>query len=319
LQRLPLDRRAFLSGSAALAAAAMSGAVRAATGQPFFASRKLPIGIQLYTLGPDAQKDLDGTLKQVAAIGYKKVELAGLLGRTAKEFRASLDRAGLKCTSAHIQAKGGEGTFEGDLGKLAEDLKTLGVETAVMPMIAIPSRFGAPTKEEGFVGYLKRVAAGTTADDWKANADFLNAKGKALKSAGIKVGYHNHNYEFAPVGSTTGIEILLANTDPSLVTFEVDIGWVAAAGVDPYAFMAKHKGRFSLAHVKDIKADTKPNFSFQMDPAEIGGGVLDWKRLLNEAYAAGVRGFYVEQEPPFTRPRIEAAKMDYDYLAKVVA
>lgn len=297
----------------------MSGSAHAAVGEPFFARHKLPIGIQLYTLGPDAQKDLDGTLKQVAAIGYGKVELAGLLGRTAKEFRASLDRAGLKCTSAHIQAKGGPGTFDSDLGKLAADLKTLGVETAVMPMIAIPSRFGAPTKEEGIVGYLRRVAEGTTADDWKANADFLNEKGKALKASGIKVGYHNHNYEFAPVGSTTGMEILLANTDPSLVTFEVDIGWVAAAGVDPYAFMARHKGRFSLAHVKDIKADTKPNFSFQMDPAEIGSGVLDWKRLLSEAYAAGVRGFYVEQEPPFTRPRIEAAKLDYDYLAKVVA
>jgi sugar phosphate isomerase/epimerase len=188
-----------------------------------------------------------------------------------------------------------------------------------MPMIAIPSRFGAPTKEEGVVGYLRRVAEGTTADDWKANADFLNEKGKALKAAGIKVGYHNHNYEFAPVGSTTGMEILLANTDPALVTFEVDIGWVAAAGVDPYAFLAKHKGRFTLMHVKDVKADTKPNYAFQMDPAEIGAGALDWKRLLPEAYAAGVRGFYVEQEPPFTRPRLEAAKISYDYLAGVVA
>lgn len=290
-----------------------------AAAEPFFARHKLPLGIQLYTLGPDAQKDLEATLKAVRAIGYERVELAGLLGHTPADFRGALDRAGLKCVSAHIQASGGEGTFTGDLGRLAADLKALGVETAVMPTARFPERLGSPTKEEGVVGYLKRATSALTADDWKANADFLNAKGKALQSAGIKVGYHNHNFEFAPVGSTNGLEILLANTDPALVTFEVDIGWVAAAGVDPYEFLARHKGRFTMMHVKDIKADTKPNYAFQMDPAEIGSGKLDWPRLLSESYANGVRGYYVEQEPPFTRPRLEAARISHDYLAGVKA
>lgn len=302
-----------------MSAGAAQTAFGATKGEPFFARHKLPLGIQLYTLGPDAQKDLEGTLKAVRAIGYERVELAGLLGHTPADFRAALDRAGLKCVSAHIQAQGGEGTFSGDMGKLAADLKTLGVQTAVMPTARFPERLGGPTKEEGIVGYLKRATSALTADDWKANADFLNAKGKALAGAGIKVGYHNHNFEFAPVGSTNGLEILLANTDPALVTFEVDIGWVAAAGVDPYAFLAQHKGRFTMMHVKDIKADTKPNHAFQMDPAEIGSGVLDWPRLLSESYANGVRGYYVEQEPPFTRPRLEAAKISYDYLAGVKA
>jgi sugar phosphate isomerase/epimerase len=315
LQRLRLDRRALLAGGGAALGASMIGAAA----QPFFARHALPLGIQLYTLGPDAQKDLDGTLKQVAAIGYKKVELAGMLGKTAAEFRASLDRAGLTCTSAHVQAKGGADAFDGDLGKLTADLKTIGVKTAVMPTLYIPDRFGGPQVQEGIGGYLNRVAKGMTVDDWKMNADYLNTKGKALKPAGIQVGYHNHNFEFAPLGSTTGLEVLLANTDPALVTFEVDIGWVAAAGVDPYAFLAKHKGRFTMMHVKDIKPDTKGNFALSMDPAEIGSGALNWKRLLPEAYAAGVRGFYVEQEPPFTRPRIEAAKISYDYLAGVQA
>lgn len=291
-----------------------------AAARPFFARHDLPIGIQLYTLGPDAAKDLDGTLKAVAGIGYRTVELAGLLGHTAADFRAALDRAGLACPSAHIQPRGGEGSFQGDLGRLADDLKTLGVTNAVMPILYIPDRFGAPTAADGGVGgYLKRVGAGMTADDWKMNADFLNAKAAALKSAGIRVGYHNHNFEFAPLGSTNGLEILFANTDPALVTFEVDIGWVAAAGVDPYDFLARHKGRVSMMHVKDIKADTQGNYALAMDPAEIGSGTLDWKRLLPAAYAAGVRGFFVEQEPPFTRPRIEAAKISYDYLAGVRA
>jgi sugar phosphate isomerase/epimerase len=322
LAQLEFDRRGFLAGTAILGASAVGGNAMAAA-KPFFTRTHLPIGIQLYTLGPDAQKDLDGTLKAVADIGYKRVELAGLYGRTPADFRAALDKAGLKCVSAHIQAKGPSSFADTD--KLAADLNVLGVETAVLPSAPLPERLGGPKAGEGIGDYLRRVTAELTADDWKAAADFLNAKGKALKSAGIKVGYHNHNFEFAPlskengVGGTTGLDILLANTDPKLVTFEADIGWVAAAGVDPYAFLTRHKGRFTMMHVKDVKKATKPNFAFQMDPAEIGAGDLDWKRLLREGYAAGVRGFYVEQEPPFTRPRLEAAKIDYDYLAGVVA
>jgi sugar phosphate isomerase/epimerase len=310
-----LDRRSFL---AAAAAAMTAGAAHAAPA-PFFKRTGLPLGIQLYTLGPDAAKDLDGTLQALSKIGYRTVELAGLLGRTPAQFRASLDKAGLSCPSAHVQPRGGEGALDGDLGKLAADLHTLGAKTAIMPILRIPDRFGAPAAGEGFGAYLQRVGAGMTADDWKANADFLNEKAKGLKAGGVRLGYHNHNFEFAPVGSTTGLEILLANTDPALVTFEMDIGWVAAAGADPQALLTKHKGRFSLMHIKDIKADTKPNFALQMDPAEIGAGKLAWKTLLPAAYAEGVRNFYVEQEPPFTRPRIEAAKISHDYLAGVVA
>ncbi|WP_293904128.1 sugar phosphate isomerase/epimerase [Phenylobacterium sp.] len=308
-------RRSFLA--AGLAAMSATGASAA---QPFFKRHGLPLGIQLYTLGPDAVKDLDGTLSAVAAIGYKQVELAGFLGRTPAEMRAALDRAGLACVSAHIQgrAAGPDGGLDGDLDKLAAGLKTIGVQTAVMPSLYVPKRFSI-NAGEGFGAYLRRMAGELTADDWKMNADFLNQKGAALKAHGIRTGYHNHNFEFSPLGATNGLEILLKNTDPALVTFEMDIGWVAAAGADPLALLRAHKGRFSMAHVKDIKADTTPNFALAMDPAEIGSGKLDWKTLLPTAYAAGVRGFYVEQEPPFTRPRIEAAKISYDYLASVVA
>lgn len=300
---LDLHRRGFLA--AGLAAMTAGGASAA---QPFFKRHGLPIGIQLYTLGPDAAKDLDGTLKAVAGIGYKSVELAGLLGRTGAQMKASLDAAGLVCTSAHVQ---GRGQLDGDLGKLTGDLTAIGVKTAVMPSPYIPDRL----QGKG----LREVLTQLTADDWKMNADFLNEKAAVLAKSGIKVGYHNHNFEFAPLGSTHGLEIMIQRTDPKLVTFELDVGWVAAAGVDPAAFFAKHKGRFSLMHVKDIKADTKPNFALQMDPTEIGSGKLPWKTLLPAAHAAGVRGFYVEQEPPFARPRIEAAKISYDYLAGVTA
>lgn len=308
-----LDRRSLLALSGA---AAVSG-VAAAEPQPFFAHHKLPIGIQLYTLGPDVAKDLDGTLKTLAAIGYRTVELAGLAGRTPTEFRASLDRAGLSAPSVHVQPRGGEGSFEGDLGKLAADLHVLGAKIAVMPVPPIPERFGKSTPEEGFGGYMRRVSAGMTADDWKRIAETLNAKARALKASGLRVGYHNHNFELAPVGATNGLELLLAGTDPSLVTFELDLGWLAAAGVDAVAFLAKYKGRVGLVHVKDVAASTTANVDLKMSPTEVGSGRLEWARILPAAYAAGARDFFVEQEPPFARPRIEAAKISHDYLARV--
>ncbi|WP_363200876.1 sugar phosphate isomerase/epimerase [Phenylobacterium sp.] len=299
-----LHRRAFLAAGVA----AMTAGGASAAAQPFFKRHGLPIGIQLYTLAPDAAKDLDGALKAVAGIGYKSVELHGLLGRTGAQMRSALDGAGLVCTDIHVQ---GRGQLDGDLAKLVGELKAIGVKTAIMPSPYIPDRL----QGKG----LREVLTQLTADDWKMNAAFLNEKAVVLAKSGIRLGYHNHNFEFAPLGDTTGLEIMLKNTDPKLVTFELDVGWVAAAGVDPAAFFARHKGRFSLMHVKDIKADTQPNFELKMDPTEVGSGKLLWKTLLPAAYAAGVRGFYVEQEPPFARPRIEAAKISYDYLAGVTA
>jgi sugar phosphate isomerase/epimerase len=313
-----LSRRGFLLAAGAAAGMAVSGEAAAA---PFFAARRLPIGIQLYTLGPDAAKDLDGTLAAVAKIGYRSVELAGLYGRTPAEFKAALDRAGLKATSAHIQARanGPEGGFDGDLSRIADMLATLGVKNAVMPSPYVPQHALDAAKGAAGVDMYRTMMAALTADDYRMNADFLNRKAAVLKTSGIAVGYHNHNFELAPKGGSTGLEIMLENTDPALVTFEADVGWIAAAGIDPAAFLAKHKGRFSLMHVKDLKASTKPNFELRMDPTEVGSGRLDWKTLLPAAHAAGVRHYFVEQEPPFERPRIEAAKLCHDYLAKVQA
>jgi sugar phosphate isomerase/epimerase len=302
-----LHRRGFLA--AGLAAMTAGGASAAA--QPFFKRHALPIGIQLYTLGPDAAKDLEGTLKAVAGIGYKTIELQGLLGRTGAEMRKIMDAAGLACPSIHVQ---GRGQLDGDLAKLADELKALGVKTAVMPVPVIPDRL---TQAAG--GDWRKSLALLTADDWKMNADFLNEKAAVLAKSGIGLGYHNHNFEFAPLGSTNGLEILIQNTDPKLVTFELDVGWVAAAGLDPAAIFTRHKGRFSLMHMKDIKPGTATNYDLKMDPTEVGSGKLPWKTLLPTAYAAGVRGFYVEQEAPFARPRIEAAKISYDYLASLAA
>ncbi|MGR4862364.1 sugar phosphate isomerase/epimerase family protein [Caulobacter sp. LARHSG274] len=306
-----LSRRGLLAAGAAALGAAYGGVAGAAE-KPFFQRRSLPVGIQLYTLGPDLQKDLDAQLATVAKIGFKSVELAGYLGRTPAELRAAFDRAGLVCPSAHIPPKAASGpSFSGDLAKLADELHVIGVKAAIMPILYIPDRLGGAD--------LRQAGPQMTADDWKWNADFLNEKAAVLKKAGIVSGYHNHNFEFTPLGNTTGMEILLKGTDPNLVTFEMDVGWVTAAGQDPFALLKTHPHRFTQMHVKDIKASTKPNFELRQDPTEVGAGMIPWPKLLPAAYAAGVRGFYVEQEPPFAHSRLDSAKISFDYLAKVTA
>lgn len=305
-----LSRRGLLGAGAAALGMACGGVATAAS-KPFFQRHNLPVGIQLYTLGPDLTKDLDAQLATVARIGFKSVELAGYLGRTPAELRAAFDRAGLICPSAHISPKGSNGpSFSGDLAKLADELHVIGVKSAIMPIHYIPDRMGAAD--------LRLAGVQMTADDWKWNADFLSQKAAILKKAGIISGYHNHNFEFAPIGETNGMEILLKGTDSSLVTFELDVGWVTAAGHDPIALMKAHPGRFTQMHVKDVKATTRPNFELRLDPTEIGSGMIDWKTLLPAAYEAGIRGFYYEQEAPFAYPRLESARISFDHLAKVM-
>lgn len=313
--RAALSRRGLITGGTAALAAGWAGSAGAAE-TTFFQRRKLPLGIQLYSLGPDLAKELDAQLATVAKIGFKTVELAGYLGRTPAELRAAFDRAGLTCTSAHVPPKGADISFSGDLGKLADDLHVVGVKTAIMPIQYVPDRMTG-------VG-LREAGVQMTADDWKWNADFLNQKAAVLKKAGIVTGYHNHNFEFTPLkdakgADTNGMEVLLKHTDPSLVIFELDAGWVTAAGQDPFAMLKAYAGRFTHMHVKDIKPTTKPNFELRQDPTEVGSGMINWPKLLPAAYEAGVRGFFYEQEPPFKGARLESAKISFDYLAKVVA
>lgn len=324
---IDFTRRGLIgAGAAGLGALTLPG-VGLAAAEPFFARTGLPIGLQLYTLAEQAQADLEGTLKAVAAIGFKSIELAGYVGRTPAQLRAAMDAVGLSTPSAHVQvqARGGESSLDGDLSRLAGEAQVLGVKTIVMPIFYAPERFEMkPRAGEAFGEMLGRVGGAMTADDWKFNADFLNAKGAVLAKSGLKLAYHNHNVEFSPLaggkpGAANGYEILLARTDPALVSFEMDAGWVAAAGQDPFALLKAHPHRFTAMHVKDIKASTKPNFVFVQDPTEVGSGMIDWPRLLPAAHAAGVRDFFVEQEPPFAHSRLESVGISYRYLSKLVA
>lgn len=317
-----MDRRTLIGGAitagmAALAPRGLWGAEAPAAGDGWFARRRLPIGLQLYTVGDEARKDLDGTLAKVAQIGYRTVELAGYHGATVDALREAGLRHHLKFTSIHVgaTARPGEPGLDQDIGRLAEALHRLGVTDVVMPMFQIPERLGGPRQGENFLAYLQRVTAAITRDDWQRTAALLNDRGRKLRSEGLRFGYHNHNPEFAPVAGTTGLEILLSETTPGDVVFELDVGWTAAAGLDPIALLKRHGKRFQLMHVKDIHATTKANFNMQQDPSEVGAGHLDWPAILPAAFDAGVRKFYVEQEPPFTTDRFTAIGKSFRYLS----
>lgn len=317
-----IDRRSLLTGLAASAVVLGGGTSFAASRAGFFQRIGKPIGLQLYTLGDEPGRDLDGVFTKLAAIGYRDIELPGLLGRTPAEIRAAADRTGLSITCIHLglgpRAAPGSLLLTSDNQRIADTLGALGAHQAVLPMMQMPE-FKGGQPGETFQTVLARGIAAEGADVWKRTAGLLNERAAALKPFGIALGYHNHNVEFAPVGDTTGWDILVRETDPSLISFEVDIGWVAAAGLDPVGFLRRHSGRVRWVHVKDLKASTMPNFALSMVPAEVGSGRLDWSRILPAANKAGVQHFYVEQEPPFTIPRMEAAARSYAFLSALRA
>lgn len=313
--RAGVDRRAVLGAGVAASAGLIGGIGRAAT-RPFFARHGLPIGVQLYTLDPNLDADFDGTLAALARIGYRNVEMAGYHSRTAADLRAAFDRAGLICTSAHIQpSPRGNGPSFAEPEALVRDMHVLGVTDVVLPIPLFPADYRPP--EETNAGDAFRLSGkAMRADDWRRTAAFLNKAGAALAPHGLRVGYHNHNFSFAPLpDGGTGFDILLAETDPTLVSFEMDVGWVAAAGRDPIALLRAHHGRFTQMHVKDIKASTIPNYQARQDPTEVGSGTIDWRHILPVAYAAGVRRFYVEEEPPYPGPRLDSVAKSFRYLA----
>jgi sugar phosphate isomerase/epimerase len=289
----------------------------------FFERVGLPVGLQIYMLGPDAGKDIDATFAQVAQIGYREIELPSLLGRQPAELAAAGKRAGLTISSIQLpllaMMAGPAGlSMMSEPSRIADELGTLGARWAVAPIVLIPANF-RPQPGESMSAALSRTVAEAGEDIWKKTAAALNQRASLLRPLGIHVGYHNHNLEFAPIGKTNGWEILWKETDPKLVHFEVDVGWVATAGLDPVAFLKRAAGRVSLLHVKDAAKDNPQSYHIDMKPAEVGAGTLRWDRILPAAYDAGVRHFLVEQEPPFIIPRIEAARRSYTFLSKFIA
>jgi len=306
-----LDRRAFLLASLAAGACATTPKPPA---EPLLMRDDRRLGIQLYSLGPDAYRDLPATFAAIAQIGYKTVQM-NVQGDAAKT-RAALDASGLACTSLHtfVGATNDAAALDRAAAQAAAFARTVGasyVVTSVPPLAA--GKF-KPQAGDTQIQTLLRAVQAQTPDDWKLTCDTLNAFAQRLQKEGVGFAYHNHNFEFAKLGDGRIIDTILTNTDPALVKLEIDVGWIAAAGLDPQDFIAQYPDRARLMHIKDIKATTEPNFELKMDPSEVGRGTQNWRTILDTAIISGVEHFYVEQEPPFAIPEFEAARFNFNYL-----
>jgi sugar phosphate isomerase/epimerase len=313
---IPTHRRAFLQGGIATIMA-LSSQAALGRGTGFFARIGKPIGLQLYTLGDDAGKDIDATFAMLAGIGYRDVELPSLYGNAPSQVHAAAQKAGLVISSLHVPPTtfGTSGlSLSSPPSEIADALGALGVNRAVTPIALFPENF-RPKMDANVQAAIAEAFAAAGVDIWKRTAALLNERAAALKPFGISLGYHNHNLEFAPIGNTTGWDILAAQCDPALVDFEIDVGWIATAGLDPAGFLAKHKGRVRQLHLKDVAASNTVNFALSMQPAEVGAGKLDWVQILSAAHAAGVQHYYVEQEPPFALPRMESIRRSFAFLS----
>ena len=306
------SRRSFLQGTvSSVSASQLLLAARSMNANPL----NLPIGLQLYTVGKEMDSDAAGTLKKVAEIGYKNVELSPMGKTPVSEMKKLLADNGLKSPSGHFMLP----DLMKDLQRNLDAAREIGQEDVIVtvPFVADPSRLQGADQMAAFLHMLNSL----TLDDWKWNAEQFNKIGEQVKKAGLQLGYHNHNFEFKKYGSTTGYDEFLRLTDPNLVKLELDCGWVTVAGHDPVAYLDKFPDRYRYLHIKDFKKGFTPRTTL-MDqnpgapvPTELGRGSIDYHRIFAAANKTKIRAYYVEQEPPFTEmPALDAIKIDYDYL-----
>ena len=281
-------RRNFLMGAAALAA----------TGGPAFAQRHLPLGLQLYTVRADLAKDYEGTIKLVKAAGVRQLQ-ANLTqsGKNSADQRKLYDSLGLTWESIHA---GGDALRNTPEATIAE-AKSVGIKNITCSFPLYPVDRAA-------------IMGGPGLDGWKQNADAYNKIGALCKAAGMTFNHHNHNIEFHKVGDVVPLDFLIQNTDPALVGYEMDIGWVIAAGADPVAYLNKYPSRFHSVHIKDLKADGIPNTNGKMVSAIIGQGIADYSKILPAVKKAAVKTAFLEIEEPYVPSPIGMVQASAVYL-----
>jgi len=240
-------------------------------------SFKGPLAVQLWSFRNDFKRDVPGTLKRVRELGFTNVELAGYYGMTAKQFRAELDKAGLKAISMHI----GYEMARDHIQNVIQDARVLDVQYVGVPWIKSPF----------------------TRDDCLAAIKVFNDAGEKLAASGLKFFYHLHGYEFVPDkgGEGTLFDLLMTKTDPRFVSMQLDTAHVAFPGQDPAKIMRKYPGRFSSLHLKDVRSDLAGNDSGifkDEDGRPLGEGKINWPDVLRAAGKEGVSWYIVEDETP---------------------
>jgi sugar phosphate isomerase/epimerase len=278
-------RRDFVATIAAVAGGAIGRAAVAPFPTSFASSplsRKLDrIGIQLYAVRTEMQRDFTGTLERIAGIGYQEVEFAGFYDRKPADIRLLLQRLNLTAPSAH----------------LGFDILKAGTDQALAAVAELGAKYAT-------VAWTPPEDRGGT-DAWKRVADLFNAAGRKAQSHGLRFAYHNHDFEFEPcVGQTFGMDTLLANTDPALVWYEMDVYWVTAGGQDPLAYIRKYPSRFVMFHIKDSAG---PPDHKQTD---VGAGTIDFAAVLRANPA--LQHAFVESDEP--ADPLGFARNSFNYL-----
>jgi len=255
-----IPRRQALRLGAAGAAALLAAAPR--VGRAATTGGRIPIGVQLYSVRFDCEKDLPGTLHALAGMGYQAVEFAGYYGRTAAELRKLLDANGLKCCGTHTALD----TLEGDaLARTIEFNRTLGNRFLIVPWIPEERR--------------------KTAEDWKSLARQFDALAEKVAPFGMRVGYHNHDFEFRPFpDGSTPWDLFFGGTSKAVV-MQVDTGNCLIGGGDPVTVLRRYPGRAATIHVKEY-SKTHPD-------AFVGKGDVPWKTIFGICESTGGTEWYI--------------------------
>lgn len=242
-----------------------------------------PISVQMYTLRDAVAVDYLGTLRAVAELGFRAVELVTLGDMVAIELRRELDILGLRASGMHV----GLERLESQLEAALDDVETLGALFVIMPNTP-PER--------------RRHAA-----DYRRLGQSLTTIGEAAQRRGLQLCYHHHDFEFERFDGATGLTILLEEAAPTLVKAEIDVYWAAKAGIDPVTLISGMVGSVPLVHLKDMADSAEQEF------AEVGHGTLDFRAILAAGDAAGVEWYVVEQDV-CKRPPLESVGMSLAYL-----
>ena len=256
-------------------------------------------GLALYTVRDDMGKDAKGTLEKVAEAGYAYIEAAGynegkFYGMEPTAFKAYLKSLGIKPVSTHM----GMVTME-NADQLIADTKAAGFKYFTIPVPPMGMfTFDRENRTMGMQGSLQDLA------------DVLTTLGKKCKAAGLKLLYHNHDFEYKKnEDDVVPIEYLLEHTDPKYVNFQMDLFWVTKAGADPVAYFEKYPGRFKLWHVKDM--DKEGKF------APVGEGTIDFKRILAEKKKSGMVKYFVEQDQTWDKKPLDVIKISHEGLKAI--
>lgn len=286
-----ITRRTFLHRAALASAAGVL---------PIQQPRTYDMGLQLFTIRAALAKDVAGTLKRIAALGYREVETYGFdpqglgyYGMAAKAFAQLLRDNNLTTPSGHYDLNRFATTSEDDLkrymDRCIEGARALGQAYVTWPLIDPDSR-----TVEGFRTVARR----------------LNLIGQQAKAAGLLVAYHNHDFEFVEHDGRIGYDIILGETDPALVKLQMDLYWIARGSkVSAAEWFKRQPGRFAMWHVKDMHKTSR-------DYTELGNGTVDFSQIFPHARLAGLQHYFVEQGGNFTQDPFQSITESAEYMKR---